>query len=89
MCQTHTRSILSAYTASVTRQEYNLLHEVQCFGVHVCSVLYVVWADHRGHSQKSVDEIRRENCGSKLVTPLPKSRINLAGRDLKHENFEI
>ena len=55
MCRTRTGIILSVnYTACKSREikKYNLLHVVQCFGVHGCSVLYVVWADHPGHSQK-------------------------------------
>ena len=67
MCRTRTRIVLSVnYTASLERlKKYNLLHVVQCFGVHVCSVLYVVWEDHPGHTQKKVDDMCRENCASK------------------------
>ena len=59
------RTFCQLHCKSREIKTYNLLHVVQCFGVHVCSVLYVVWEDHPGHSQKKLDDMCRENCASK------------------------
>ena len=67
MCRTRIRIVLSVnYTASLEIKKYNLLHVVQCFGVHECSVLFRgLCGPSRSQSEKKVDDMCRENCASK------------------------